>query len=75
MTTKGNTPRLFSHRQIKQHNQPKPPKTTWRKRTRKKTEQENEWKFYFFDERTYFNELDQSTPLSDNYKNSEICKH
>jgi hypothetical protein len=30
---------------------------------------------FIFDERTYFNELDQSTPLSDNYKNSEICKH
>ena len=30
---------------------------------------------FIFDERTYFNKLDQSTPLSDNYKNSEICKH
>jgi hypothetical protein len=30
---------------------------------------------FIFDERTYFNAMDQSTPSSDNYKNSEICKH
>ena len=41
------TTAIFTNDKSKQHNQPKPPKTTWRKRMRKKTEQENEWKFYF----------------------------
>ncbi len=36
MTTTGNKPRSFLHRQIKIKNQPKPPKTTWTKRTRKR---------------------------------------
>ena len=45
------------------------------KKDPKNTEQDFESIFYFFDERKYFNELDQSTPISDNYKNSEICKH
>jgi len=68
------TTAIFTNDKSKQHNQPKPPKTTWRKRTRKRPNKKMNGNF-IFDERTYFNELDQSTPISDNYKNSEICKH
>ena len=68
------TTAIFTNDKSKQHNQPKSPKTTWRKRTRKRPNKTLNRNF-IFDERTYFNELDQSTPLSDNYKNSEICKH
>jgi len=52
----------------------KPPKTTWRKQTRKRPNKKMNGNF-IFDERTYFNAMDQSTPSSDNYKNSKICKH
>ncbi len=68
------TTAIFTNDKSKQHNQPKPPKATWRKRTRKRPNKKLNRNF-IFDERTYFNELDQSTPSSDNYKNSEICKH
>ncbi len=68
------TTAIFTSDKSKQHNQPKPPKTTWRKRTRKRPNKKMNGNF-IFDERTHFNELDQSTPFSENYKNSEICKH
>jgi hypothetical protein len=68
------TTAIFTNDKSKQHNQPKPPKTKWRKRIRK-TPNKTLNRYFIFDERTYFNELDQSTPISDNYKNSEICKH
>ncbi len=64
----------FQNDKSKQHNPPKPPKTTWRKHTRKRPNKKMNGNFVF-DERTYFNAMDQSTPSSDNYKNSEICKH
>ena len=74
MTTKGNTPRPFPTRQIKTTQSTKTTEDNKRKKTRKKAEQDFD-KNFIFDGRTHFNELDQSTPLSDNYKNSEICKH
>ena len=68
------TTAIFTNDKSKQHNPPKPPKTTWRKRTRKRPNTKMSGNF-IFDERTYFNAMDQSTHSSDNYKNSEICKH
>ena len=65
------TTAIFTNDKSKQHNQPKPPKTTWRKRTRKRPNKTLNRKF-IFDERTYFNELDQSTPISDNYKSRDL---
>jgi hypothetical protein len=47
MTKKGNKPRPFPKRQIKQHNPPKTTEDNMAKTHAKKTEQENEWKFYF----------------------------
>ena len=75
MTTKGNTPRLYSqttnqNNTINQNHRRQHGEKGCEKRPNKKMNGN-----FIFDERTYFNAMDQSTPSSDNYKNSEICKH
>jgi hypothetical protein len=47
MTTKGNKPRPFPKRQIKTTQSTKTTEDNMAKTHAKKTEQENEWKFYF----------------------------
>jgi len=74
MTTKGNKPRPFPKRQIKTTQSTKTTEDNMAKTTRKRPNKKMNGNF-IFDERTYFNAMDQSTPSSDNYKNSEICKH
>ena len=75
MTTKGNTPRLFSQTTNQTTQSAKTTEDNMGKKDTTKRPNKKMNGNFIFDERTYFNELDQSTPLSDNYKNSEICKH